>query len=301
MKNKINFFNRAIFICLLCLSSPGLAQNDASESLSHYFSSQNLVRFADFLWKRSDYERAISEYQRHLFSAESYNDYYVYYQLGRCHFRLNQPQKSARYFKLASQYANRITLKDTLSAAYSVAIFFTRNNARIANVLDSLATEKNTPYLKNYLISLQALNHLQNKEWKKAASVVEPHNNDIDNKLFFSLRKLAEQGANLSRKSPAWGSFMSVLIPGSGRIYTNHLAEGLYSFFLISGSGWLAYEGFRDSGSSSFKGWMFGAISGFLHAGNIYGSFVSAKTFNQTLEKKILDDVQMHINYRISF
>ncbi|MBU1261740.1 hypothetical protein KKG61_07640, partial [bacterium] len=58
---------------------------------------------------------------------------------------------------------------------------------------------------------------------------------------------------------------------------------------------WLSLAGFRDNRNST-RGWIFGTTAGFFYGGNIYGSTVAAKVYNQKMEDDLLAKVQFEID-----
>jgi len=84
-------------------------------------------------------------------------------------------------------------------------------------------------------------------------------------------------------------------------MYAGRFGDGLFSMLLISGTSWLAYEGFRDSGISGFKGWFFGGLALFFHTGNIYGSVKAAQVSNRLKEETLTHDVETHLSVTIRF
>jgi hypothetical protein len=51
----------------------------------------------------------------------------------------------------------------------------------------------------------------------------------------------------------------------------------------------MAVDAFSEDGTESVKGWIYGGVSAWLYAGNIYGSVVAAEQHNLALEMDILN------------
>ena len=74
----------------------------------------------------------------------------------------------------------------------------------------------------------------------------------------------------------------------TGKIYCKQYGDGFYSLLLIGFTGLLAWDGFREDGVHSVRGWILGGMGGLFYAGNIYGSAISARVYNHQLEVGLL-------------
>ena len=114
------------------------------------------------------------------------------------------------------------------------------------------------------------------------------------------MARLAREVQEAPRKSPVTAALMSSLLPGTGKMYAGRVQEGLFSLATISLTSWMAIEGFSEDGSSSTKGWIYGGISAWLYAGNIYGTIVAVEQHNLALELAIIDEAG-DLALRLSF
>jgi putative component of membrane protein insertase Oxa1/YidC/SpoIIIJ protein YidD/TM2 domain-containing membrane protein YozV len=79
------------------------------------------------------------------------------------------------------------------------------------------------------------------------------------------------------QKNPYLSALMSSIIPGSGKIYTNHIFDGLYSFLVCSTFSYLTYNSFKKHGFN-YSTVIYGTLSISFYSANIYGSYKSAGT-----------------------
>ncbi len=86
---------------------------------------------------------------------------------------------------------------------------------------------------------------------------------------------------SLHRKKPWLAGGMSTLIPGTGKMYSGHWIDGVFSLATISAYGTVAAAGFSEHGSSSVAGWIYGFCAAGFYAGNIYGSVREARHYNR--------------------
>ena len=108
---------------------------------------------------------------------------------------------------------------------------------------------------------------------------------------FNELGVLLLEREKLQKKSPYLAAGMSTIIPGSGKIYTKNWQDGLVALLFVASNAWQAYRGFSKDGIKSTYGWVFGSIGAGFWLGNIYGSYKSAKKFNNHIQKGYHDKI----------
>jgi tetratricopeptide (TPR) repeat protein len=286
-----------IKLAVLLLIAVGATKVGAQDSLanrpsSDYYSPFNILRFGDFLWQQGDYLRAAAEYQRYLFAGVAPEQPRVFYQLGRCYLKTSQPEQAAAYFHRAAQSARSPSFQDSAAVAFTAALLLARRDETFLQISDSLQARALFPPLQARLLALKGIYYLQRQQWENAYAVFSPaslHNGSDD--PIAPLLRLAERGETLPQKSPWLAGAMSTVLPGSGKIYAGRTADGLYSLVLIAGASWLAYEGFRDAGTSSFKGWFFGGAATLFYVGNIYGATVAVRLYNERFKESLAHEV----------
>lgn len=279
---------KILLICTIYMAFSLAGKNSNVE----YFKPENIRRFADYLYEEKQYIRAAGEYQRFLFATDSFpgNADSIFFKIALC-YRFSESYKySINYFKkIINQYDQSYLLTEAyleIGVCYSLMDSFMVSN----KVLES--------YFLNHLIEnprvnqLRTLNHMQGQEWAKARDLLNgtmPNSRDI----FF----LLEKGENLPEKNRFVSGMLSAVIPGSGKYYCERPMDGFHSFVTTGIATWQAYEGFKEDGIHSVKGWIFGVLGGLFYLGNIYGSVVAADIYNEEQEtmfkisvKKYLDE-----------
>ncbi len=93
-----------------------------------------------------------------------------------------------------------------------------------------------------------------------------------------------EKRVDPDEKSPLFAGILSAIFPGAGRIYTGDYGEAVASMVLTGIFGYLAVSNFIDGYPRS--GIIFSSIALFFNAGNIYGSVLSAKTYNREAKER---------------
>ena len=150
---------------------------------------------------------------------------------------------------------------------------------------------------KSKLSLIQSINFAKLSEWKESL-------NEIDKSLHFrydentnNIKKIIIKGNSLKRKSPVAGLLLSSAIPGLGKVYAGKYKDAIYSFLLVSISGWQSYRGFSNDGINSLRGWFSSALFATFYVGNIYGSFVEVKLYNNRKENKIINQINIEFQY----
>lgn len=102
-----------------------------------------------------------------------------------------------------------------------------------------------------------------------------------------------DRSSQIPMKSPFLAGLLSTIVPGLGKAYTGHPMDGLFSLISIGSFAYASYDGFSSGGSSSFRGWFFGALASGLYLGNIYGSALSASIVRDESTRRILSRLRM--------
>lgn len=285
-----------ILFWLNCLNSHLTAQQD---SLAVYFRSEKVLHFANFLFNQQDYPRALGEYQRYLFFDTLKTQPRTYYQMGRCYLNIGQSELANRHFLKAAHLAFDPALSDSACVAYAGTLLLGKQDQPFKSWVDSVYSQLQLTESKQQLQALRAIYHLRHQEWTAAKQVLSTSN--IQTPASTVLLNLAHQGEKLPRKSRWVAGLLSSIIPGAGKIYAQRPMDGIYSLLVVAGTSALAYEGFRDKGRSSFKGWFFGSLATFFYTGNIYGATVAVKFYNQIFEDRLHHEIEAQLAVRIPY
>jgi tetratricopeptide (TPR) repeat protein len=265
-------------------------------SETDYFASENILRFADYLFEEGDYLRAAGEYERWLFFVNSSDKKdAVLYKIGLC-FELGSD------FGRALEFYRRVSWSSHLhgEALYRVGYLYFAGGQHEKSVLhlrNSLQSmEGSTRWRAECLIGV---NLMKLGKWGESAKLFASlGKNSQDKELMktaISFLELANMGSKLPRKKPTLAAFLSSILPGLGKVYTRRAYDGLYSVTILGTTGLLSYSGFRKDGVTSTKGCIFGLASGVFYLGNIYGSAISARVYNQRVEDEFWEMVSSRI------
>jgi len=270
-----------------------------------YFSPENIYRFAEHLYEERDYLRAAGEFQRYLIlrSRPIVPDEAVLYKIGLCYQKAKDFEKAISYFQRIVDNYPKNRYRD--QAYYQIAYTYFKKKDYIESIN---YIQQNIQNLSSYTTRLQlnqllGLNYLYQRRWKDAHALFTSMQStkgytQMDSTIQI-LDQIAIEGEHLPYKSEFWAGLLSAIIPGTGKMYAKRFYDGLYSFILVGTTAWQAYEGFHTSGTRSVKGWIYGTLSGIFYIGNIYGSIVAVKIYNEKMEGRLLRRIGLDIKMEL--
>ena len=285
-------------VLILLFSAVFLSVADAGAP-PEYYSPENTLKFADFLYTQGDYLRAAGEYQRYLFyqpqeSAQIYYKIAVCYRFGGRMEQAIQGFESLLQTYPESQFASRAYYQ--IGATYFLQDQFERSIQFLGEALPRLTDTRQHAEAEQLI----GFSYLKQKRWSKASEIFKT----LQASEVMSVREkaavyhdYAEKGARLSTRSPFLAGTLSTFIPGAGRLYTGRLGDALASLLTVGLTGWQAYDGFRRDGISSAKGWTLGTLCSIFYVGNIYGSVISARVYNRHVTDEFLAALSVEILY----
>jgi tetratricopeptide (TPR) repeat protein len=266
----------------------------------NYYSPENILKFADYLYQQGDYERSAKEYERYMLSSPQESDKALY-KVGLCYRHAEDSNEAISVFqKIINDYPNEDRKSEILSdlkfsANYQISYsyFISGKYKESQNHVSNLLKDDLTIIQRRKLEIMLALNYLKQRQWQSAnklfdISLSESSQNQAIDRILADLQKLSLDGINRKHKSRFLASLMSAIVPGTGKIYCKQYGNGFFSFITVSSTGFLAYKGFEESGMRSAKGWIFGSLFAVFYAGNIYGSGISALAYNDQIENDVI-------------
>jgi tetratricopeptide (TPR) repeat protein len=259
-------------------------------------SRQNQERFAEYLYKNGDYSRASYEYLRvlHLFENNQQEILRLNLKIGKCFGFLNDYENATKYFNVCLNNGSKETVYKEAVIHMGWMLFKQGNYAQSMSFL-----REKQPSRDNQLINTLILaDSLCSGDAKRSKELIETY---ITEKWPYlqPFERYLDILNNIKKKSPIKAGLMSAILPGSGRIYSGRIKEGLISMVSFFATTFLAYEGFRDQGVKSFRGWLFGSISALLYIGNIYGSVISARITNQRIHSNYKKGIEISLKFYI--
>ncbi len=195
---------------------------------------QESLTFADKQFELKNYRLALKEYQRVLFFNTGENLDYIYNRIASIYFINGYYPEAAYNFERAYKTTGNNRLKTEYifkkASCYMLDKKFRMALFELMNLPDSTDTQYNNR--KNFYF---AVCHWGLEEFEKSEKYflnIIPDNRPKDKEkiiLLFAKKK------NLYRPNPKTAKIMSMILPGSGQIYSGDLKNGLNSMILTGG------------------------------------------------------------------
>lgn len=232
----------------------------------------NSLKFARYLSHTHQYDFAAEEYERLHFQWPDDTtislELVTTYRLNRdCSQFLNSYQVLSSNNRIFSQRSfSREYLRFCLSCKIEHPLYF--------DITSTLDQDEKAFYTLGYYWAHQQYDSAFSFNSRKADILSE------NNPQLFSLT----QSFQMQRfKSPVLAMALSTVLPGSGKAYSKRWGDATISFILVSTSAFVSYRAFKRKGIKSVNGWIFGGVAFSFYSSNIYGSYKSAKRYNEDL------------------
>ena len=273
-----------------------------AEEPVEYYAPENVRKFADFLYEQGDYLRAAGEYQRYLFfiSGEGTDSEQIRYRIALCYRFSGQIEQAVQSFQTLlrmhpnSEFASRTYYQ--IGATYFLTDQFAQSARFLQETLPRIIDTQQHAEAEQLI----GLSYLMQKQWSEAGEIFKTLQGSevtsVSQKAIV-YHNFSEAGADLPTRSPFLAGVFSTIVPGAGRLYTGKFGDAFTSLFIVSLTGWQAYDGFQRDGLSSAKGWMLGTLSGIFYVGNIYGSVISARVYNRHVADEFLATLSVELPY----
>jgi hypothetical protein len=251
----IRFRRSKLIVLLYLLSAPVFAQE------VDLFNEKNTADFAQFLFQSNQYQYASEEYERLNFMAPDNKEY----QLNL----LKSYRFANEYSKGINAFQHLVAPDLSIQQEYVKLNLLDKNKLNIRTMIGGLdpgSTFRNNLDLTLRLISIPdqpiTLNGIQR------------------DKIDEGLMGLYNESLDLKHRSPFVAGTMSMIFPGTGKVYCGRWKDGLMSLIFVGTTAFQAYRGFYKKGTQSVYGWIMGGVSLGFYIGNIYGSAKAAKVYN---------------------
>jgi TM2 domain-containing membrane protein YozV len=266
-----------------------------------YFSSENILGFADYLYLNGDYLRAAGEYQRYLLSIpRSASSDSIYYRMIKAVFLGKDFQRCNQLLDTFTEEYPTSPRVAVIPLCKCITKFYQKNYSE-SLALGQIPAVSNTD-LGRIVVAMDYLylGDFENaQKWSCGPATSEVFTTkDTLSEYDGTITRLCENiksTESLAFKSKLVAGFYSSLIPGTGKIYCGRIADGIYSFLIVGLTAWQAYDGFSDDGVRSTKGWVFGTLGAGFYLANIYGSVIAVELHNRKIHDGFLQGLQVDI------
>lgn len=243
--------------------------------------TEHTLKFADYLFKTKQYVLASEEYERLAFIDST--DLSIKYRLIQSYRFSERPKVALEKFTYFFN-DNIDLLNSKLSEEYVKNLILEKDNQKAIHFLDK-TMKLDIGTIETYQLGCILLE----RQWDNAFNFALKHS-VTESKKNADLHVLAIRSKQLNYKKPYKAALFSSIIPGTGKMYTKNWKDGIISLMFVGVNAWQAYRGFNKYGKNSVYGWVFASLSAGFYAGNIFGSYKSAKKYNKKIDDEIYNE-----------
>jgi putative component of membrane protein insertase Oxa1/YidC/SpoIIIJ protein YidD len=240
------------------------------------------LAFADYLFDKGDYPRAIGEYERFIFQdTVARRQAYAQLMIAESQYRRGDFQTANVAFRDAIG-ADGYELA-YLGLARSLLGLGRTNAARhYALVIHDTALSRPATVVAAWSLYRQY-------DFAAGAKVMSRFSGDS---ALGSLQGL--DGRSIARCSPVLGAAMSLVIPGLGQTCAGRLGDGVFSFAVVATAAAASYYYWnkpqQDPGHIKFA--LAAGLGTVFHLGNIYGAAIAGRDFNRLQKRNYLARIE---------
>jgi len=271
----------------------------AGTAFAAEMSAEAMLSFADSLFERGDYYRAITEYERVIFHYPGHGlAKTARFQIAHAYLKGDRLDQAIERFR---SLHDELPQDETGKKAYFMlgeSYYARREFDRAADVFQS--------YLEAYPGDGRAdaarvrigWCSLKQGRWREASE--EFRKLPPDSPLHAQAEGLAAGALDypgLPAKSPALAGGLSAVLPGAGQLYVERPGDALVSFLLNGAFIWATVEAFHNDNNVTGGILLFFESGWYL--GNIYNAVNGAQKYNRRHEQEFLDGLQE--KYRVSY
>lgn len=235
-------------------------------------------KYANYLYQSGDYYLANQEYERIVF-LDSLD------QLAK--IRLIQSHRFLKNYDVAISKLNAWKIDDYLFSEEHIKLLLLSNQLEEA----SSFLEKNHNFSNQKQTMYQVATSLLAYDIQKATTLLEK--DSISNSsLLNEYQSIITDINQFKSKKIGFALPMSMLIPGTGKMYVGYWKDGLFSLLLTSMSAWQAYRAFDQRGVKSAYAWIYTGLATGFYIGNLYGTVKSVRKFNNHFKHKNIHRIE---------
>lgn len=259
-----------------------LSDHQSSFAQTDVYNLENSRRFAHYLYSKKDFRQAAAEFERVVFLA---------------------PEDSvARYYLIASYRRSGHAPQTGLMRYRELFGGGADVNADLRKEVALLfAADGNYAGMQRYLQDVKGFT--PSDSLLLISSLI--FQSKYEDALLFTsdypqgdLYSIVKRSSSLPYKNPNLALAMSVVIPGTGKIYAGQWKDGLFSLLFTGMSAWQSYRAFHKEGVKSAFGWFYGGVSLGFYLGNLYGSYKAVSKYNHQLDHAIKHELENYL-YRL--
>ena len=250
------------------------------------YDTEHSAKYAEFLFNSKQYYLAAEEFERILFVAGPSDS--IRTKLIQSYLRNQQFARACN--QMTGFFPETEHMPRAYALNYSRALL-SQNKYTESAVFTT--ANKNLSETDKFMLNFDA--QLLNFQWKQAQDTYSQLGSmsSPPDRNYASVMKNIQTARY---KSPALALGLSALVPGLGKVYTHNWKDGLIALVFVGGSAFQAWRGYEKRGPGSGYFITYACISSAFYIGNLYGSYKSAKKYNEKVKKRIHDKILSDFN-----
>ena len=261
--------------------------------------AQKMISFADSLFEKGDYYRAITEYERVIFFHPGDPlALTARFQIAHAYLKGDRIDQAVERFRALNQEFPNDDIGRKAYYLLGEAYYQKRDYGRASDVFTSfIETYPGDQRIDAARIRL-GWSYLRQGQWRQAAD--EFQKLPPDSPLHAQAEGLAGEAKDypgIPRKSPSLAGGLSAVLPGAGQLYIERPGDALISFLLNGAFIWATVEAFHNDNNVTGGILLFFESGWYL--GNVYNAVNGAHKYNRRTEQQYMDGLQD--KYRVSY
>ena len=283
-----------LFFCclylLLCIAFPVHSQN---------FNADNLLGFAQSLFREGDYLNAVHEYQRYLFLYPGTVEAdFVQLHIAAAYQNMGRLDAAIKAYQLLIQNYPQSPFIQRARSNIAQCQLLNGNQATSITSLRQFLSDYPESELAPRAQFIIATIYMNEKDWTAAArewqQVRAKYSQTPFAEMSDQLIRITRQAESLPRRSPSTAGLLSTFLPGLGQIYSGHYSEGVYSLLVVGATAaGTAYYIDQERYEVAIP---VGIIGLFFYVTSIYDGLGYAKAFNRQHEDQLRDKLRKRIS-----
>jgi len=255
------------------------------------------IEFADYLYAKKDYFRAITEYKRVKFNTSDEDTKKLCsFSIAKSYYKSSKFKSSIRHLTplLKKEESNKELVKN--ANLYVSLNFIGLKAGGLAldylDQADQIEPNRFGIFYKGYL-------EAEKMNLKKSNLLFrQVYDNNLNNslgKLSLELSEEVLKGSEINSKSPLVASIMSSIVPGSGQFYSGHYSDGLQSLIYVSSfalATFAAYRYDKEFGSNYAPSILCASVTATFYISNIIGAKTTAEFYNIKRRENFLKKIR---------
>lgn len=250
---------------------------------------QNSLKYAEYLYKTSQFRLAANEFERVVFLNAA--DTVAKLKLVRSYRFLGDYSTAIK--KMDEFYSWKVENIQKLFIREYIMDLILNEKTNQASVLVKSNRFMVESEKKDFLLGLTIINGNWSNRRRISSESGSLLNEGYRNKR---LNSLVIRQESVRYKSLVFAGSLSSVIPGSGKMYCNSWGDGFYSLILISGAALFTARSYSHNGFNTGTTIM-GSLTALFYSANIYGSVKAARITNEKINASLAKEAKEILLY----